>query len=403
MRSPTRTAHGGSLLEALVALAVLALGVAATVGLQGELRLGAEVARQRAEAVRIAQDVIEASRSFRALAPAEDRTTYAGLETTAPTTIARDAHNTVFTLARTVDDEAASPTSPRLKTLAVDVTWADRRGEPHAVSLRTAIAAMPPELSGLLAVAGDGPRPRLPGSRHPAIPIEAVDTGTTSRFEPPPADAAANDDTVAWIFDNRSGLITSRCTSSGECTATAAWLLSGHVRFATGAEPPTPAQAELPPGPLGMTAEQLAAVRVVVERTAPVADRVVCRSQRRGDHLRYFCALPVAGDGDGNGNAVPRWSGRSLVVGLPLASDTRDARADVFRVCRYTRERRHADVPAIANHDHPLDYAGVAEPLAQQNFLVIRAGDGVQPFGCPDDDPATAWVEGRTWHHQPEA
>jgi Tfp pilus assembly protein PilV len=395
MRRPTRRTRGGSLVAALVALAVLALGVAATVCLQGELRLGAEVARQRAEAVRLAQEVIETSRSFSAIAPAAGRVAYADLATTAPAAIAGDAHNTVFTLTRTVDDQATSPLSPRLRTLAVDVTWADRRGEPHAVALRTAIAAMPPELSGLLAVAGTGPRQA--GGRHPAIPFEAVDTGTTSRFEPPPADAAATDDTVAWIFDNRSGLITSRCTSSGECTATAAWLLSGHVRFATAAAPPTPAQAELPPGPLGMTAEQIDAVRIVVERTAPVADRVACRVQRRGDHLRYFCALPVAGDAD----AVPRWSGRSLVAGLPLAAHTLDARADAFRVCRYTRERRHAEVPAIANHDHPLDYAGVTEPLGQHNFLVVRAGDGVQPFGCPDDDPATVWVDGRTWHHQP--
>jgi hypothetical protein len=170
--------------------------------------------------------------------------------------------------------------------------------------------------------------------------------------------------------------------------------------------PPTAADAELPPGPLAMTTEQLAAVRVVVERTAPVADRVACRVQRQGDHLRYVCALPVTGftgftGVTGDGGAAPRWSGRSLVVGLPLATDRLDARADTFRVCRYTRARRHAEVPAIANHDHPLDYAGVNEPLGQQNFLVVRAGDGVHPFGCPDDDPATVWVDGRTWHHQP--
>jgi hypothetical protein len=40
-----------------------------------------------------------------------------------------------------------------------------------------------------------------------------------------------------------------------------------------------------------------------------------------------------------------------------------DARADAFGVCRSTRERRHAEVPAIANHDHPLDDAVVTEPL----------------------------------------
>lgn len=399
MRTPIRTSRGGSLVEALVALAVLALGAAATIGLQGELRVGADVARQRAEAVRLAQEVIEAARAFDALTPATGRTAYADLVTATPATIAGETRNTSFTLTRTVADGAAPPSSPRLKTLAVDVAWHDRRGEPHAVALRTAVAAIPPELSGLLAVPRHGPSPRLPSGRHPAIPIEAVDLGTTSRFEPPPADDPAADPDVAWTFDNRSGLITSRCDARGECTATAAWLLAGHVRFATGATPPTAADAELPPGPHGMTVGQLAAVRIVVERTAPVADRVACRVQRRADHLGYFCALPVAGDA----RAVPRWSGRSLVVGLPLAGAVHEARADAFRICRYTRERRHAEVPAIANHDHPLDYAGVTEPLGQQNFLVIRAGDGAQPFDCPDDDPASVWVDGRTWHHQPAA
>lgn len=402
MRTPVRRSRGGSLVEALVALAVLALGVAATIGVQGELRVGADVARQRADAVRLAQESIEAARAFDTVAPAAGRTAYADLVTTAPATVAGETRNTRFTLTRTVADGAAPPasaSSPRLKTLAVDVAWHDRRGEPHAVALRTAIAAVPPELSGLLALPRPGASARLASGRHPAIPIEAVDLGATSRFEPPPADDATADPDLAWIFDDRSGLITSRCDASGTCTATAAFLLAGHVRFATGATPPAAAEAELPPGPVGTTAEQLAAVRVVVERTAPVADRVACRVQTRGDHLRYFCALPAAGDA----GAVPRWSGRSLVVGLPLASDLHDARADAFRVCRYTRERRHAEVPAIANHDHPLDYAGVTEPLGQQNFLVIRAGDGAQPFGCPDDDPATVWVDGRTWHHQPAA
>jgi hypothetical protein len=70
-------------------------------------------------------------------------------------------------------------------------------------------------------------------------------------------------------------------------------------------------------------------------------------------------------------------------------------------MCHHTRERRHAEVPAIANHDHPLDDAVVTEPLGPQNVPVIRAGDGVQPFGGSDDDPATRWIDGRTWHHQP--
>ena len=59
-------------------------------------------------------------------------------------------------------------------------------------------------------------------------------------------------------------------------------------------------------------------------------------------------------------------------------------------------------VPAIKNSDHPLDYLDVDESLVSQNFLIIKAGDGLTAYSCPDDNPATP-ASGRTWHHQPNA
>ncbi len=67
----------------------------------------------------------------------------------------------------------------------------------------------------------------------------------------------------------------------------------------------------------------------------------------------------------------------------------------------------------MRNADHPLDYGGaqpfserpiakaVSSPLTNQNFLVIRAGDGAAAFDCPADDAATTLVDGNTWRHQP--
>lgn len=387
--------RGVSLIEALVALAVVALGLATLVGLHGTLRHGGDVARQRAEAVRIAQEAIERWRAFSVIDAAEGRTAYADIATTAAATIGGEATNTIYTLVRTVADAALDASSPRMKSLVVDVTWRDRGGETQAVRLTTAVAGAPPELGGLLSI-GAGQPWRWPQARHPAIPVEAVDEGATSRFAVPASDG---DPPAWWLFDNRSGLITATCDASGTCTAVGALLLSGHVRFATGAAAPQAADAEAPPGPIGVAPAQVAAVRVAVDRTAPAADRVDCRVQARGDHLRYFCALPVA--------AVPgepqRWSGRSRVAGLPLAADAFDARDDVFRVCRYTSERSDAAVPPMRNADHPRDYVDVDGPLTQQNFLVVRGGDGDRPFACPDDDPATPWAGGRTWPHQPDA
>ncbi len=61
------------------------------------------------------------------------------------------------------------------------------------------------------------------------------------------------------------------------------------------------------------------------------------------------------------------------------------------------------DFPLNGNLDHPLDYLNVMGPLRNQNFLVIRAGDGSTAFECPGDDPATPLIDGNTWRHQPHS
>ncbi|HPO19087.1 MAG TPA: hypothetical protein PLO07_07820, partial [Rubrivivax sp.] len=57
-------ARGMSLVEAIVAMAVMAFGMIAIVGLQSSLRQNSEIAKQRSEAVRIAEEAIEQWRAF---------------------------------------------------------------------------------------------------------------------------------------------------------------------------------------------------------------------------------------------------------------------------------------------------------------------------------------------------
>ena len=63
-------------------------------------------------------------------------------------------------------------------------------------------------------------------------------------------------------------------------------------------------------------------------------------------------------------------------VAWGLAADAADATCGRFRVCRYTPPTSDAEV--IPNWQHPRVYSNVTaqEPLANQNFLVIRAGNG---------------------------
>jgi Tfp pilus assembly protein PilV len=384
MRRPQRSRHGVSLVEALLAVAVMGIGMLAYVGLQGSLRLNGDVARQRSEAVRLAQVAIESWRAYRAIETTAGETDYEEIATVAAEAVAASTTNTTYTLSRTVVDAAVGPAAPRIKTLVVDVGWPDRHGDAQSLRLSTAIAATPPELAGTLSVPGAGGPLRRPQGRHPFIPVEAVHEGSTSRFVPPQPEGG----TLSWVFDNLTGLITQVCTPASECTATSAFLLSGFVRYAVTETPPTPAQAEHPPSPV------TPAVQVVVQRTAPSAMVVQCFEQLRASDLRYFCAVPV----DATGPDALRWSGRSLLAGLPLAVSAADANAGDYKVCRYTTARHHDPLP---NAQHPLDYVDVAGPLTNQNFLVIRAGFGGTAFGCPDDDPATVFVDGTSWHHQP--
>ncbi|MBK9136249.1 MAG: prepilin-type N-terminal cleavage/methylation domain-containing protein [Betaproteobacteria bacterium] len=59
--------RGISLIEALVAMAIMAFGMLGVVGMQATLRANADAAKQRSEATRLAEEKIEQWRSFSVL------------------------------------------------------------------------------------------------------------------------------------------------------------------------------------------------------------------------------------------------------------------------------------------------------------------------------------------------
>ena len=199
--------RGVSLVEALVALAVMAFGMLALVGVQATMRLNSDVAKQRGEATRIATEEIERLRGFETIAVVANEAAYASYDGMASATPAYAAAggfgNTSYTITRTVVTAAGLPH----KSIAVRVSWTDRSNQPQSVTLETAISGTNPALAGLLAVLPIASATNQRSGRHASIPPVAVDLGDRrSAFKP--FDAGA----VAWIFDNVSGLITSRCT-----------------------------------------------------------------------------------------------------------------------------------------------------------------------------------------------
>lgn len=375
-----RRARGVSLIEALVALAVMAFGMLGVVGMQGSMRMNADIAKQRSEAVRIAQEAIESRRAFWLLEVAASQKAYADVVSVPLTTAAGITSNTSFSVAETV---SAPPGAGRTKALFVDVTWTDRTGQPQSVRLSTNITGNMPELSGSLGLPALGSPTRLPGGRHARIPIGSVDQGDgTSKFSPP----GAGD--VSWVFNNVSGFITQTCAAT-VCTPYNARVLSGYVRFATDTVQPTGAMAEAPTS-LAM------ALNVKVVSTFPVSATIACYEQTLSQYVSYFCAVPVD---ELLGNI---WSGQSLIDMPAISSVKSDPIATNFKVCRYTPVQAHTVVSSsFPNENHPLNYDSVSTALINQNFLVIRAGNGTAPFVCPADDSSTPLIDGDTWWHQP--
>ena len=399
---------GVSLIEALVALVVMAFGVLGVAGLQATMRQNADISKQRSEAVRIAQESIEDGRSFTVLAtpppPASGPAAraYEDVKTAAASTVIGYTTNTDYTLTRTVLTSA----SPSIKTLAVDVAWTDRTGQTQSVRLNTSIAGLAPELAGSLGIPANGTPTRQPRGRSVDIPVAAVDHpgDGTSVFTPPGAP------TVRWVFNNVTGIITSICNPAEVCTDQSAFLLSGYVRFATvaaappatGASAPTAKDAENPPS-------GAFALDVQVGLTSPSVRTISCFEQTLPAYVVYYCAVPITS------TSPFQWSGQSVLVtspGQPIASLSADSAAGHYKVCRYTPGRGEdansdgvadGDKPLNGNIDHPLVYSNVPGPLSNQNFLVIRAGDGMTPFACPGDDASTPFVNGSTWPHQPHS
>lgn len=379
--------RGVSLIEAVVALAVMAFGILGVVGVQSTLRFNADVARQRAEAVRIAQENIEAWRGFTVMtmpSPANGHTTaLADIQTdSSPTTVA--GTNASFSVLRQVTTVGGSTA----RALTVQVSWADRTGVTQSVVLNSQVAGILPEISGTLALApknvAGSPAAR---GRSAVIPPGATDLGNgSSSYAPPGAPTG-----VTWTFNNTTGVITSICTitTTTTCIAGDYVLLAGFVDFALTATAP---------GPTGADAERPTSnafpLAISVNQTAPSTGVVTCYQPTITPltYIPYACAVPVSP------TAPHVWSGQSVLSGLTIASSAADATASSFRVCRYTPALSNATV--VTALEHPLTYNAVETSLPSQNFLVIRAGDGTTAFACPPDgsDP---FINGNTLPHQP--
>jgi Tfp pilus assembly protein PilV len=402
-----------SLIEALVAMAVMAFGMLGLLGLQATLRGNSDVSKQRSEAVRILQEAVERQRAFSVLDTTAGRQAYADVQSAAEVTLTRANANATFKLTQTVGDFPAAGQELQLarsKSLRLSVRWQDRNDVEQQISLNTLLSATAPELMAALALPGVAPSAQMPGGRNPGIPPSSVNQpGTgTSVFTPPGAAPGS----PPWVFDNTTGFIdTSGCASNPSTCHFDQRLLSGYILFYRGNTQPTSAIA-------ADTANRSLASNHIEGHFGVRADTSVAAGSAPGVPgtqgscfvdsssgplgLAYYCAMPTAVDStlptsDPLAN-VKLWTGRATITGVDdLASSASDSRSNDARVCRYTTQV-DAAVPPTRNEEHPAVYRRVTTNLLNQNFLVMTAGDNTTPFTCPTD-PGN--LPGNTWAHQP--
>lgn len=419
-----RTARqsGVSLVEALVALAIMSIGMLALVGVQSTMRLNSDLAKQRTEATRIASEEIERVRSFIAMGAVNGQP---GVSYDEIVSRVVDNYqppdgigNTSYRVVRNVTDLPGSAQ----KVLSVQVQWTDRTNLPQTVTLDSAISGTAPTLGALLMVPHRESATSRSRGRHISVPEGAVDQGDgTSRFEPPGGGG------VGWYFNNLTGVMRVCAANVVDyTTCPLATLVSGAVQYHITGTQPTAANAERPQGPVFGLAPGPGAMALVDGVGNSLTTQ--CYAATLTTHAVYFCAVltsDLAGWG-GQLNPVPLLAdGTPMQFGLTASS---------HKSCRYTTDLPSIENPSTTaieadphaqftlNANHPRKYclerprntneAGLActgqrvrVNLINQNFLVIR-GDQSCPTELNDDGSSNGTgldplVLANTRQHQP--
>ncbi|HEY9109324.1 MAG TPA: prepilin-type N-terminal cleavage/methylation domain-containing protein [Roseateles sp.] len=415
-----RAQRGVTLIEALVALVVMSFGMVALVGLLGNLRQSGDLAKQRSEAMRIAQTEMETLRSFAVLKKVGGEAASVKdyekdlIEPVAAHPVVGENTNTSFIIDRVVAplisgvELAAGEVEPqtiRGQAVTVTVTWKDRTDTTQRITLDSIISRTDPAYSLALGVTPPTQGVRTAEGRNPAVPPAAKDLGNgSSAFRP------GGGSTTVWVINNFTGVVTGRCdvpvgtpvsalvaSDVDSCrNNTIGYLVSGTIRFSSSSTP----RPEAPDGTARPVAVYINLIPSEFKDTSgrlvdvdggsyPITPNHVCFTDAPSSApstqtlVDYYCIVYP------NTQTPRNWWGQVYVTGLDLGSS-----ASQFKVCRYSADYNGngytyntlTDYPyfVIDNEEHPETYRGVSYSLSRQNFLVVR-GD----VNCPTRATAT--------------
>ena len=335
-----RAQRGFTLLEAMIALMITAFGLLSLAGMQMMLSRNADVAKQRGEATRLAQERVENMRSFTAIDTTAGMQAWNDLANGADTTTTNATYTRTVTLQGTVDDP--------LRFAQVAVAWRDRADEDQSVVLRTVISRTDPSDIGALGF----PLPqnttlKRPKNRSLNIPIPARDVGNGKSVY-------QVNSNFAVVFGNDSGYVVQKCDFTvtsvdqlDQCEEYDAYILAGYISKTMSSFPPA----------LGVNTGSLTGYDTSRAVDCSMGDAT---NQNTGGTIAgykyYLCIIPVTTGGS--------WGGTLRLAGMNSGTD--------YLVCRM-QYGPMAGVSDTARNVQP--YVEVSDSLDNQNYVITTSGN----------------------------
>jgi type IV pilus modification protein PilV len=353
--------RGFTILEALIALLVMSFGMLALSGMQLNLSRNADVAKQRAEATRLAQDRIEQMRSFTGLT--SGAINWNGLDALVNQDVTKATDyftNTTYTVASSM----GGADGDTFRTLRARVTWNDRANQAQEVNLYSVISRIDPNETGLLGnPLQNNTVLKRPKNRNINIPYPALDLSNgTSAYQ-----FSAN---FVVVFSNVSASVVQIC-NPGTLNATESQILAASCETVNGyivAGYLTRTSSSLT-WPTGINTDSIIrntahATRGITCSFGDAVDQNSSVNATIADFKYYICVVPL--------EAPFFWDGTLRIGG---------ARTDTnYIICRY----QYTQTAVTVNERNIQPYDDVNMSLDLQNYLLTTtSATNPSSSNCP--------------------
>lgn len=401
MHSTRRGQLGFSIIEALISLVIMGFGILSLAGMQSALSRNSDDAKQRTEAVRLAQEKIESLRSYTGIS-----STIVGQGTTSNTALNWNAltgstdsitTNAVYTRTWAIGGASGDP----MRGLTVNVAWMDRVGEAQTISLSSILSKTDPSDSGFLGF----PLPlntnlKRPKDRNLDIPIPAINIGNGESA------VKFGTDGKYVVLNNISADVVKICTPSLTGTPSSAAIIAALTSVDASTRNCSDITGYIVAGYVGrdgsVSNTDWDAIKngigidySGITRNLAGATNISCQfgdavNQTTGatiaDYKYYLCVVPLAAPTPAlSTNGPYNWSGTVRIAGPAIWNNS----GNKYFVCRY--EYVATNSLTDVNQRNVQPYVAVNKSIDQQNYLIATTANATSTASptCPSSMAAS--------------